>query len=335
MRKQILPLKLISLSLFVLMVACVPQRKYAELENQNTQLTRANDSLRYQLEVTSNENEAFQQEVEKLSAQVVKLQANLKETEGLYDKVRKSYEQLDENYQRLMKNIEMDRSKLDKELHQMQEDLNQKDAELTKREGELIKKELALENLKGELDQLRKDLEAREKKVEELQSAINAKDSAVAELKNKLTAALLPFKESGLTVTEKDGKVYVSMEAQLLFQSGKTEIDKKGKEAILKLCESLRELQDFEIMVEGHTDDVPIKTSRFEDNWDLSVLRATSVVRLMIKEGKIDPTRIIPSGRSKYLPVGDNESAEARAKNRRIEIILSPDLGEVMNIIGD
>lgn len=321
--------------LFGMLASCVPQRKYAELEKKNDLLNRSNDSLRFKNEHLTSQNDAFAEEIDEMTTEVIKLRAQLNETESLYDKVRKSYEQLDMNYQRLLSNNERDRSNLDAELRKMQEELRVKDGELTNREAELIKKEVATENLKKELDQLKNDLGEREKKVQELQDAINAQDSAVSVLKDKLTAALLPFKESGLTVTERNGKVYVSMDAQLLFQSGKTEIDQKGREAILKLCESLQGLEGFEIMVEGHTDDVPIKTARFEDNWDLSVLRATSVTRFMIDKGSIDPIRIIPSGRSEYLPVDERENTEARKKNRRIEIILTPDLGELMHLIND
>lgn len=317
------------------LVSCVPQRKYAELENENNMLLRSNDSLRHSNETLAASNDAYMEEVKKLTEEVLKLRAQLSETEALYNKVHKSYEQLDMNYQRLLKTNEMDRTKLDEELHKMQNELRAKDEELTRREAELIKKELATENLRKELDNLKQDLVEREKKVQELQKAINAKDSAVKVLKDKLSAALLPFRESGLTVTEKDGKVYVSMDARLLFQSGKTDIDQGGKNAILKLCESLQELEGFYIMVEGHTDDVPIKTARFEDNWDLSVLRATSVVRFMVDEGNIDPVRIIPSGRSEYVAVDSRDNPEARQKNRRIEIILTPDLGELMQLINE
>lgn len=143
----------------------------------------------------------------------------------------------------------------------------------------------------------------------------------------------MPYKSLGLAVHQESGKVYVSLEESLLFQSGRTDVDKAGKEALLKLCETLQKEKDFDIMVEGHTDNVPIKTAKFEDNWDLSVLRATSVLRIMVAEGKIEPSRIIPAGRGEFQPVDGADTKEARSKNRRIEIILTPDLAAVMNIL--
>jgi chemotaxis protein MotB len=125
----------------------------------------------------------------------------------------------------------------------------------------------------------------------------------------------------------------VSVDEKLLFQSGKVDVDPNGKKALLKLCETLKNNDDFDIMIEGHTDNVPIKTARFEDNWDLSVLRATAITRIMTKEGKIDSKKIIPAGRGEYFPVDAADTKEARAKNRRIEIILSPSLKEIMSIL--
>ena len=176
-------------------------------------------------------------------------------------------------------------------------------------------------------------MKEREEKVKELEQLIKLKDESVNKLKETLTNAIIGYKENGLNVTSRDGKVYVSVDEKLLFQSGKVDVDPNGKKALLKLCETLKSNIDFDILVEGHTDNMPIKTARFEDNWDLSVLRATAITRIMTKEGKIDSKKIIPAGRGENFPVDNADSKEARAKNRRIEIIISPSLKEIMNIL--
>ena len=169
--------------------------------------------------------------------------------------------------------------------------------------------------------------------MKELENLLKQKDSSVNKLKETLTKALLGYKESGMTVTSRDGKVYVSVDEKLLFASGRTDVSPLGKKALLKLSETLKSNSDFDIVIEGHTDDVPIKSARFDDNWDLSVLRATSVTRILTSEGGIDPKKIIPSGRSEYFPVNSAKTDEARAKNRRIEIILTPNLKDIMKIL--
>ena len=187
-----------------------------------------------------------------------------------------------------------------------------------------------------QLEALRDDITLREKKIQEIQQKLNARDSIVSALRNKINDALLGFKDLGLTVTVKEGKVYVSLSNQLLFKTGSTSIDKNGQDALLGLAQVLNTQPDINILVEGHTDDQRVTSqARFKDNWDLSVLRATEVVRYLTVEGQVEPTRIIASGRSEYFPVIAGESVDARAANRRTEIILTPKLEELFQIIGN
>ena len=151
-------------------------------------------------------------------------------------------------------------------------------------------------------------------------------------LKNSIADALLNYKADELTVYIKDGNVYVSLEEKLLFQSGSDVVDKKGKEALKSLSKVLVGVKDITVMIEGHTDDVPIKTAQFEDNWDLSTARATSIVRILIANQGIDANRITASGRGLFHPIKSNKTTEGRAANRRTEIILSPDLKELYNL---
>ncbi len=193
-----------------------------------------------------------------------------------------------------------------------------------------------IENLQKSLAEKQKENLSLNSQLSELRDKLNARESAINKLKSKLQEALYGFAEKGMTVSIKDGKVYVSLSNQLLFGSGSAEIDSEGKEALLELAKVLKEQSDINILVEGHTDDKPVKSgARFEDNWDLSVLRATEVVRFLTEQGGVSPKRVIASGRSKYFPVEKGDSPQARAKNRRTEIILTPKLEQIFEIIGD
>jgi chemotaxis protein MotB len=198
---------------------------------------------------------------------------------------------------------------------------------LSQREKDLLESEKKINELKNNL------LE-RESRVKELEKVLSDKDKAVNDLKNKVMGALLSFKEKDLTVNVKNGKVYVSLSEQLLFKSGKTDVDAKGKDALKKLAEVLKEQKDITVMVEGHTDNVPISegTVGLKDNWDLSVLRATEIVRILTGSG-VDPTKVVPAGRGQTTPVAEGNTAEARQKNRRTEIILTPKLDELFKIL--
>jgi chemotaxis protein MotB len=136
-----------------------------------------------------------------------------------------------------------------------------------------------------------------------------------------------------LTIEQKNGKVYVSLEERLLFSSGSTVVDPKGEEALKQLGKVLAKDININVLIEGHTDNVPIKGGAIKDNWDLSVMRATSVVRILTKNDKIDPVRLTPAGRSEYLPIDPGNTAEARKKNRRIEVILTPKLDELLQVL--
>jgi len=183
-------------------------------------------------------------------------------------------------------------------------------------------------------DSLSESLSEREKKVKELESVLESKDKAVQDLKNTINNALLSFKESDLTVNVKNGKVYVSLTEQLLFGSGSVDVDKKGVSALQQLAKAIKDQKDLQILVEGHTDNVPVsrKSSYMQDNWDLSVMRATAIVRILTGAG-LSPTQVTASGRGEYLPLSSNDSAQTRQRNRRTEIIIAPNLDEVFKIL--
>ncbi len=176
-------------------------------------------------------------------------------------------------------------------------------------------------------------LKNREKDLAEMRAIINRQDSITNKLNSTLRNALLGFNSDELTVDVKNGKVYVSMSDKLMFQSGSSEMEKKGAEALKLLADVLVKNPDIDVLVEGHTDNIPIKTALYKDNWDLSVARAASVVRVLTWSYKVNPKQVTPAGRGEYFPKGDNATPEGRAMNRRTEIILSPRLDEIMTLL--
>lgn len=216
------------------------------------------------------------------------------------------------NYRGLMADKDFLEQKAKSEKQHLSQELGQKGQELSEKEKLLLD---------------------REKKMAELQAIIDRKDQVLNELKRKVSDALVGFKGDELTVQMKNGKLYVSLSEKLLFASGSATVDPKGKEAITKLAAVLEKNQDIDVEIEGHTDNVKLMPGKFDDNWDLSVSRATSIVRILTQENKIDPKRVTASGRGEYLPVADNSTPEGRAKNRRTEIILTPKLDELFKML--
>jgi chemotaxis protein MotB len=186
-----------------------------------------------------------------------------------------------------------------------------------------------------ELEIQEKLLSEREKSLDEMKQIIARQDSITKRLNTILRNALLGFNSDELSVEIKNGKVYVSMLDKLLFKSGSSTVETKGKEALKLLAGVLEKNNDIAILVEGHTDNVPIKTPVYKDNWDLSVARATSIVRILVNDYKIGPNRMTASGRGEFFPKSGNETEAGRAINRRTEIILSPDLEEIMQLLKD
>lgn len=217
-------------------------------------------------------------------------------------------------------------SALLKDTARMGRDIRSYQTMLNTNMGEQDKLNALLNQKMGELDE-------RERTINELQDLINAQSARVQTLLGSVKEALLGFNSDELTVTEKDGKVYVAMSDKLLFESGSAKVDKRGKEALSKLAEVLNKQNDIDVFIEGHTDSKPINTVQFKDNWDLSVIRATSVVRILTKDYGVNPLQIQPAGRAEFIPVADNSTTEGRSKNRRTEIILAPKLDKLMQML--
>ena len=174
----------------------------------------------------------------------------------------------------------------------------------------------------------------RSARVIELETIINNKDSIVTALKQSISKALTGLEGEGLTVVQKNGKVYISLEEDLLFASGKYEVNSGGIAALNKLATALASQKDLEILVEGHTDSIPLSgSSLIKDNWDLSVMRATNVVKVLLKNPSLDPLQLTAAGRAEFIPLEPNKTKEGRSANRRIEMILSPNLDDLFKLL--
>ncbi|WP_423126435.1 OmpA/MotB family protein [Gaoshiqia sp. Z1-71] len=204
---------------------------------------------------------------------------------------------------------------------------NDKNTSLQK-EYTLIQKDLTLLTTESKMT-----IAQQAKRLKNLQNVMQVQTDKTNKLKNSIANALLNYKADELNVFLKDGNVYVSLEEKLLFKSGSDVVDPKGKDALKTLANVLNSTNDFTVVIEGHTDDVPIKTKMFEDNWDLSTARATSIVRILTNDFGFDPDRITASGKSKFHPVKSNDTVEGRAGNRRTEVILSPDIQEIYKLL--
>lgn len=215
-------------------------------------------------------------------------------------------------------------NKLSEDHARMEQNYQQLKNQSTREVRELINK----------LELLETDLAARERRLNEIESELAKQDSIMQAIRKTIEDALFGFKDAGLTVELRNGKVYVSLSNKLMFSSGSTQIDNRGKGALKELAKVLNDQVDLSILVEGHTDNVPVTNlGQIKDNWDLSVLRSTEVVRYLTEKEKVDPSRIVASGKGQHQPVADNTQVEERAKNRRTEIILTPKLGEVYQML--
>ena len=311
----------------LLLAGCVTKQKYAELE-ENYKICSDNLAVLNQDNInTVNQNKQLELQVEQLKTRVRQLSSDtltlskrLAQSEKDLAKAIRDYDELLKQFAELNMTNNTQVNKLLNDIEKIKAQLNEREAEINQQRDEL--------NLAS------MELSDKESRLSELQNILDQKDAEVRRLKETVSAALKGFEGSGLNVYEKNGKVYVSMEDKLLFSSGSWVINADGMQAISQLAEVLEKDEDISILIEGHTDNVPFKgTGQVKDNWDLSVLRATAVVKALLKNTSIAPSRLSASGRSEYFPIDDNDSAEARAKNRRTEIILTPKLDELFRII--
>ncbi len=311
---------LLLLVLTSLSVSCVSSQLYEDLKAQNDQLKAENESLMSQLDGTSGKGEGYrvqslEDNIENLKTENTQLSMELAAVKGNLKRLQESYDALEANSSSaLSENLERNRNLL---------------AQLEAKE-----KALALEEQR--LQKLQKELEQRSQRVEELEGIIAAKDAKMRALKDAISAALTQFEGKGLTVEQRDGKVYVSMENKLLFESGSWAVNTRGREAVVALGNVLADNPEIAVLIEGHTDNVPYSgNGNIQDNWDLSTKRATAIVNILTNNNRISKDNLTAAGRGEYAPIAPNTTSEGRAKNRRIEVILAPKLDEINQLLSD
>lgn len=311
------------IALTSLLFACVPAKKYNELVEREK--TCSDELNKFKASAIENEGKAkdLQVMVDQYKKDILTLKADTAKLGTDYRFLQAQYDNMAAQNEAYEQKMDQMRVKNSKSSASYQADIDAKNMELQRRED-------ALKTMEAELLAKEKMLVEREERVNELEETLRRKDEAIKSLREKVSKALAGFEGKGLTVVEKNGKIYVSLEAKLLFASGSVLVDQSGKKALIDLSKVLENEKDLEIVVEGHTDTDKLTSSVSpKNNWELSVLRATAVVEIMLGNSKMNPAQIAASGRSEYHPVDVND----KAKNRRIEVIISPNLNELYKLI--
>lgn len=306
----------------LLLTSCVSQKKFKDLEGNYNRLVDDYQELKDKQKDTQAELSDVRSELANLQSEYNQLKEEEEELRLKYANQQTNYLNLSKSYDALEKNSS---SAL---------------AENAKRNRELLKeleeKEKTLAKEQDRLEKLQKDLASRSQRIDELEGLIADKEQKMTNLRENLSKALTNFEGKGLTVEQRDGKVYVSMENKLLFSSGSWSVGSEGKKAVAELGKVLAQNPDIAVSIEGHTDDDPYRgTGQLTDNWDLSTKRATEVLKLLLNNNKINPQNLTAAGKGEHVPVASNETAEGKAKNRRIEVVLTPKLDEISNMLNE
>lgn len=314
----------IFVALFVLVFAssCVSKKVFNELEGklaeqkiENRKLLDDNAQLLADKTKLETDQSALQKAYDQLKAEKDKLDNDLKTTAAKLKNLEQSYAALEKNSDAaLQSNMKKNRELL----------------------AQLEEKEKALAAEQARLNKLQSDLKERSKRIDELESMIAKKEAGMSKLKETLSKALYNFEGKGLTVEQKNGKVYVSMENKLLFGSGSWAVGTEGRKAVVEVGKVLADNPEISVLIEGHTDNVPYNGSgAIADNWDLSTKRATAIVNILGENKAINKQNLTAAGRGEFAPLASNDTAEGKAKNRRIEIILTPQLDEISKMLND
>jgi len=308
------------MTLIIMTASCVSPQLYKDLQMERDRLKTENEELNAQLDNVDTSSDKYtvanlRKEIEKLNAEKSRLAMDLSATQNNYDRLKDSYDALEANSSTaLTDNLELNRKLL----------------------TQLEEKEKALTAESERLEKLKRDLADRSRRVDELEGIIAAKDAKMGALKDAISAALTNFEGNGLTIEQRDGKVYVSMENKLLFDSGSWSVNTRGKEAVVQLGKVLAQNPGIAVLIEGHTDNVPYGgNGPLTSNWDLSTKRATAIVSILTQNSNILKENLTAAGRGEHAPVASNGSPEGRSKNRRIEVILTPKLDEITKLLNE
>jgi len=300
--------------------SCVSSKLYKELEGKYNTLKSDYDELSGNNDLEILQKKELEQQLNALQTSFDEVQSERNQLAQEVDALRKKYDNLDAAYTALEQNSS-----------KSIEENAQKNRELL---AQLEAKEQALAAENDRLMRLEADMQERAQRIAELEALISAKDQAMTDLKNAISNALTAFEGKGLTIEQRDGKVYVSMENKLLFRSGSWAVGAEGKKAIRQLGNVLGKNPDIAVLIEGHTDNVPFSSGgQVANNWDLSTKRATAIIAILSENNNINLENLTAAGRSEYAPIATNETSEGKAKNRRIEVVLTPKLDEISKLL--
>ena len=320
-------------SILVTLSSCVTPKihnaLHTEYNNAKLQIVKKNKeniSLSEKVEELEGKISTIRKQLDSMRNDSIQNGKALSNLQNSYDELSSTYDLLASKNSRNMAEKAKETKELLKQLGEIQNSLLTKEDDLNNLSNSLAEKQLALEKAQEELEE-------RSARVAELEYIINKKDSMVTTLKQRISKALIGLEGEGLTVVQKNGKVYISLEEDLLFASGKYQVGTAGISALNKLSAALADQKDLEILVEGHTDSIPISKGTLKDNWDLSVLRSTAVVKALMKNANLNPMQLTAAGRGEHMPFTSNATPEGRAANRRIEIILAPNLDDLFDLL--
>lgn len=312
----------VGLLLLALTTSCVSKKVYNDLETKYADLKKENRQI-------SDENTALAKEKNELDLKSKDLQAQLDKLKAERDKLSADYASTKSG----LDNLQSSYNNLEKSSGETNESISKKNRELL---AELEAKGKALAAEQERLNKLKSELQERSHRVDELEGMIAAQEAGLKKLKETLSKALNGFEGKGLTVEQKNGKVYVSMENKLLFGSGSWTVGTEGKKAVVEVGKVLAANPDISVLIEGHTDNAAYNGSgQITDNWDLSTKRATAIVHILKENKSVNPKSLTAAGRGEFAPVASNDTAEGKSKNRRIEIILTPKLDEISKMLNE
>jgi len=340
---KIFNIRTIGIILFgtMLLSSCVTSKKFKELQGkrdltdkENLQLKEENRNLQTSNNEFSAEIAKYKKQVENLSKDTTNIGRKYRMMAGNYKSLNKNYQVLLNQNQKLISGNHSETKRILAQLQRSQADLIKREDSLAVLESEFDVRKKELNAMSEKLAALQESLAQKEIAYNNLSNEVHQKDSLMQALKNSVADALIGFEKDGLTVSNRNGRVYVSMDNKLMFASGSFKVNPKGQDALKRLAEVLKDKADISILVEGHTDSIPYSGSgKLKDNWDLSVMRATNVVKVLLKNPSLDPLQLTAAGRAEFVPIESNKTSDGRGANRRIEMILSPNLDDLFELL--
>lgn len=305
------------------LTSCVSKKIYQDLENEFAKLKKECREMEESHDQLKSDKSQLDKEKSNLDKQIAQLNQERQKLNEDLENIQNKINELNQSY-----------SQLEQESSQSKKDSQAKQSELS---SKLAEKELLLKAEQDRLFKLKNELDQRSNRINELESMIAAKEQSMKALKETMSKALNNFEGKGLTVEQKNGKVYVSMENKLLFNTGSWAVNAEGRAAVVEVAKVLAANPEIAVLIEGHTDNTPFRgtVDGVTDNWSLSTKRAIAIVEIILQNKTVDPFNLTAAGRSEFSPIVPNTTAENKAKNRRIEIILTPKLDEISKMLSD